>query len=833
MKSYLNTNDAPLSNSPFSDEIPQLLKKHACHLQASAISLDVIQERGYRSVLGKTQLTELGFFRSQCQVPGILIPIWSPMGENTNHQFRPDTPRLNSKGKPIKYETPAGSGIHLDVPPRCRGDIGNPSVPLLVTEGVKKGDSLASHDACALSLMGVWGFVGKNLQGGITTLSEWREIALNERQVYLCYDSDVVTKRPVQQALDILAGFLKRRGAHVSVVYLPSPNGKKVGIDDFLTNHTLEDAIKLAKPYEETPKLQAGYRIEDSRICKVTIERGGIEKVSALCNFTAEVVEDITKDDGIEQQHYFNIKGQLANGYPLSEVLVEASSFANLNWVVKNWGVHAVVGAGMNVKDSLREAIQLISRNAKRKVIYSHTGWRQIDDGWMFLSAGTESLNVELAKGLAQYKLPETCDNPKEAMLASLRILDVAQLSISVPLLSVTYAAPLVEIAPFNLIFFLHGMTGSLKTTVACLGVSHFGGPFTRMNVPATFESTENYLERLLSQAKDVLLLIDDYFPQPTELKARQQEQCAQRVVRAESGHVGRGRLRSDTSMRPQYTPKGLIISTGELVPTGQSTQARMLVQDVARNEINLQNLSKAQSEASLYPYAMRSYVDWLAPQIDKLKQELPKEVLSLRDILRKENMHLNIPEMLAQLLTGWDMLLQHAVWVGAISGERRDELLKIGFDTLVELGQEQEQRILAERPTKKFIDVLSNLFAQKKIYVRDRETNHEPRNYEQWGWDKRGGKGGNEPTFSAIAEFMGWVDEDDGLLFLLSEPSHRIVTRFSREQSEPLTLTKRSLHMQLSREGILIPYNGKRIFDKKIGGTTNKVIQLRADVFT
>jgi hypothetical protein len=150
-----------------------------------------------------------------------------------------------------------------------------------------------------------------------------------------------------------------------------------------------------------------------------------------------------------------------------------------------------------------------------------------------------------------------------------------------------------------------------------------------------------------------------------------------------------------------------------------------------------------------------------------------------------------------------------------------------------VKLGEQQEERILAERPARKFLDILSNLFAQKRIYVRNKDTGEEPGNYEEWGWDIRETDNGSKPVLSPVAEFIGWVDEDEELLFLLSEASHRIVSRFAREQGEPLTLTKKSLHMQLTREKILIPSNGRRIFDKKIGGKTNKVIQLDANVFT
>ena len=175
---------------PFSTEIPALLDKHLDHLLASAISPDVIRERGYRSILGKHDLRELGFGKAQQRYPGILMPLHAVDGASISPQYRPDNPRTNAKGKPIKYENPTGSSVRLDVPPRCLQQLGNPTVPLWFTEGVKKVDALATVGACAVGLTGVWGFKGRNPLGGTTILADFDYIALKGRIVYLCFDSD-------------------------------------------------------------------------------------------------------------------------------------------------------------------------------------------------------------------------------------------------------------------------------------------------------------------------------------------------------------------------------------------------------------------------------------------------------------------------------------------------------------------------------------------------------------------------------------------------------------------------------------------------------------------
>ena len=116
----------------------------------------VVVERGYYTAKTKTELARLGFSKPQRREPALVVPVYSPVGELVTHQIRPDAPRQSEKGKPIKYETPTGSAIHLDVHPSQAERVRDASVPLWITEGVKKADSLVSRGQCAVALQGVW-----------------------------------------------------------------------------------------------------------------------------------------------------------------------------------------------------------------------------------------------------------------------------------------------------------------------------------------------------------------------------------------------------------------------------------------------------------------------------------------------------------------------------------------------------------------------------------------------------------------------------------------------------------------------------------------------------
>jgi hypothetical protein len=176
--------------------------------EESCLSTSVAVERRYRTVASKAELAQLGFSKPQQRVPALVVPMYSPAGELVTHQIRPDTPRRSNKGKPIKYETPAGSPIRLDVHPDQSRRVKDASVPLWVTEGVKKADSLVSRGECVVALQGVWCW-----QKDSVPLQDWEDVRLWGRSVCVIFDSDVTTNPKVQTALEGLVGFLRGRGA--------------------------------------------------------------------------------------------------------------------------------------------------------------------------------------------------------------------------------------------------------------------------------------------------------------------------------------------------------------------------------------------------------------------------------------------------------------------------------------------------------------------------------------------------------------------------------------------------------------------------------------------
>ena len=70
--------------------------------------------------------------------------MYRPTGERISAQFKPKK-AITIKGRAIKYLSPRGESNRLDVHPRNHDRLRDLTIPLGITEGIKKGDSLTSR----------------------------------------------------------------------------------------------------------------------------------------------------------------------------------------------------------------------------------------------------------------------------------------------------------------------------------------------------------------------------------------------------------------------------------------------------------------------------------------------------------------------------------------------------------------------------------------------------------------------------------------------------------------------------------------------------------------
>src|SRR5260221_3956382 len=256
-------------------------------------------------------------------------------------------------------------------------------------------------------------------------------------------------------------------------------------------------------PYEaETttePQDLGPYRVENGRICIEEISREGGVWTIPLCNFTAQVEEELVLDSGADTTRLFIVRGALASGESLPTARVPVSRFAGMTWITEQWGFGAIVNAGLSVRDQLREAIQRLSPSPRRRRVFTHTGWHEVQGEWIYLTSsgavGRDGYEVDLGLDLTRYSLPRLAQDPVEAMHHSLSLLEIAPLSVTVPLLAAVYRAPLASALPLDFSLWLEGFTGSFKATTAWLFLSQFGA-FSSTCPAGSWLSTVNQLER-------------------------------------------------------------------------------------------------------------------------------------------------------------------------------------------------------------------------------------------------------------------------------------------------------------------------------------------------
>ncbi len=410
---------------------------------------------------------------------------------------------------------------------------------------------------------------------------------------------------------------------------------------------------------------------------------------------------------------------------------------------------------------------------------------------------------------------------------SSLRLLDVAHMSVSAPLLAAVWRAPLAQALPVDFSLFFTGQTGVKKTSLTALAMAHYGAGFSSHCLPSGWESTGNALERLAFVAKDTLLVIDDFCPRGGAGTQRLHRE-ADRVLRAQGNQSGRLRLRHDGALRPAHQPRGLIMASGEDIPQGHSLRARSLIVPIAPDTVRLAKLSAAQRDAAdgLYALAMAGYLRWLAPRLDDLARTLPGLRDKLRDSARgaRSWTHDRTPDIVANLAVGWLVFLDFARESGAISEESQSSLRIDGWRALLSIGGEQSEYLEEERQEDRFLSlVIAALYAGRAHVVNT--DGSMPSQPERWGW--RRVVSGIPPTetedWRACGEKIGWLRGDT--LMLDPDIAYAAAQRLARDQGAELTIGRCTIMRRLAERGLISGESSRHASRQIVEGVRRRVL--------
>lgn len=699
--------------------------------------------------------------------------------------------------------------------------------PICFPEGEKDCNTLSEMGLIAITN----GSAGDPLTPGILE-------PLRGRDILIFQDNDIPGRGAAKKKSKALHGI----AASVKVIELPGLP-EKGDVSDWIQARQAEGktaegikaelrAIVTACPEWQEPETASNIKVEGKQqdspyfiddsgnLCKWKQTRDG-DIDERLCNFDARISREVLLDDGKTIEQFFEISGKRGNT-SLRPVQIRTKDFQNMNWIIENWGNQAVIEVGQAKKDFIRHYIQTQSGNVQRQVIYCHTGWREINSKWVYLSGngaigGGPDVCVDLSrKHLAEkYALPLIPENETAAIRASLSLLDIADRRLTIPLYSLVFLSAVTTLLKPMPMFsggYLYGHTGIRKTTLACLFNSHFGDITAERLM--NFESTANSIIEKMSCLKDCLMILDDYRPTHDRADAMKMESIAQRAIRLSGNRATRERLNSDSTMKQSSEPKGMILITGEELVKLPSTLARTMVLEISKGDINLDLLTELQARAAILPHAMTSFILWVKENMQEIRDGFYPQFVQLRAKATANNLHGKLIEQVAYLYYAMTLITSWASEKGILSASQAKDLQTETWAVLNEQVKRQSHIMEHGDPVTGFFEMLNTWIEQGKIRLDDKD-----------GFPDRfvGGDKG---------EFLGYYDELH--FYLLPTALWNYLQRYCLAQGEHFPFTRLTFYKMLKDRRLIETDKDHNTKTERIKGKLQKVLKtLRQGIYT
>lgn len=509
----------------------------------------------------------------------------------------------------------------------------------------------------------------------------------------------------------------------------------------------------------------------------------------------------MTEDDGSETQRILEIEAWLAGQeHKVMRGTVTAVEFNSMRWPITLLGPRAIIFP--NMTEHARCAVQSLSENFSERRVYTHTGWREIDGEWGYLhtggaisSSGTLNVNIKLAEALRPFDLPvpPTGDEEVKALRKTLEMLEVAAEQVTMPIVGAVWCSVLGD-ADFS--HHLSGSTGKGKTALAALVQAYFGAGFDAGRLPGSWSSTGNSLEALSYVAKDAVLTVDDFKPEGAAPDVARLHRDADRLLRAQGNHAGRMRMRPDGTLRPAKSLRGIILSTDEDIPRGESLRARMIISEMDNETLDWTKLSECQHAAreGVYSAALAGFLRWLAPQYADVRGRAAREIAEWRERATfQAKSHKRTPQAIGQLARGWHYFLTYTVDAGALTPDEAAAYMSRVWTALYEVAVRQASYQATQEPAQRFVELIQAAIASGRAHLANR-NGEQPSDTHACGWQFDGA------TMRAKGQRIGWIDEQD--VYLQPDAAYRVAKEIS--VNDDLSITPNTLWKRLNEHGFL-----------------------------
>ena len=566
------------------------------------------------------------------------------------------------------------------------------------------------------------------------------------------------------------------------------------------------------------------YYLNNYHICMYKIVKGSEVEIP-LSNFTARIVEDITKTNGAETERSLGIIGEDENGKPLGKITIPLEKFDRMDWPKEKWNMNCVIESGYGCKDNLRQAIQMTAKYAEPKTVYGTTGWWKQNGQWIFCMPGDKNNTVELCEKTKGYSFNRDGDIDYTMNVIKKLPYSVAPQAIMMPLIAYVMSSVLNCFSAKagkepKTVIMLYGKTGSMKTTLAQLILSFFGR-FDEDNIPMNFRDTPKSILDYCFTLKDCAVVIDDYHPGSNREQTKQ-DTTTQALIRGICNREARGALDKTGKQRAAKRPQCNAIMTAEYLPNvGESGTTRFFSVEMKEGKINIPELTEYQEYAA---NGILSHFTFLATEMIKDKylnkengeQELIAYLSKLfkdyrelfRETAQKHNFNIRprLCDDLSNLQIGWKLFCDTLEHHKAISKKENSIMLLNFVNTIIPLAKQQQSITETEQPTQIFLRKISTLIDVGKVNLISRTAIacEKPKN------------------------LIGYSDDDN--FYFEPDEAFTAVIKACNDSGEHFPLTQKALIKALKNEGISICSKGECTRNVRVFGKTKRLLCIAKD---
>lgn len=348
----------------------------------------------------------------------------------------------------------------------------------------------------------------------------------------------------------------------------------------------------------------------------VGMQNGKIFKVLFDGLITLSSIEKVYSSS-TEFKKFYNLKLENADGL-IETVQIEAKSyyqkaFSKILEFPELTFSSTFPNGTSHMKDYLSDLLKNL-KSVPVHVTYMFSGWTQIENHWRYLHGNLPDVTTDRC-------LPVNFDATtafNAFFPLAQKMLTSAENNSAVFLHShLGYLERIFDLAGFrpHYILFLKGQTNSGKTSLL---TELSGSMMYEQNSPlARLEDTRSYLEGIIQEMQDSLLLIDDVHPAKGQME-KDIKSNLQLIVRAYGDSQTRGKRGFDRKSLEKVKIHGAAWITGEYLQLdGESSLLRVLSIDVGNNGIDKTVLTQLQQNRLMTKQYYAGYIEYLENTFD------------------------------------------------------------------------------------------------------------------------------------------------------------------------------------------------------------------------